>query len=121
MLAMMYSGRALALLLTVVALASGCGGDDGDSGQRIDDILALSGSATAGEDVFMITCGDIVCHGPDGSVGAAPNLPEKIPELSRAEIVDIVVNGFEEMDPLGPDLTDQQIADAIAYVIGEFQ
>jgi mono/diheme cytochrome c family protein len=107
----------------LIVAAQACGGDDGGDGDgmRVDDILELSGNATAGEDVFAITCGDIVCHGPDGSVGAAPNLPEKIPALSRADLVDIVVNGFDQMDPLGGDLNDQQIADVVEYAIIEFQ
>ena len=75
-----------------------------------------NGDAAAGEAVFASSgCG--ACHvleaaGATGAVG--PNLDEKKPD--EALIVDRVVNGKGAMPPFKSQLTDQQIADVVAFV-----
>jgi mono/diheme cytochrome c family protein len=75
-----------------------------------------NGDPTAGKDVFASSgCG--ACHvlsaaGATGTVG--PNLDEKKPD--EALIVDRVVNGKGAMPPFKGQLSDQQIADVVAFV-----
>jgi mono/diheme cytochrome c family protein len=75
-----------------------------------------NGNAAAGKIVFTSKgCG--ACHtlsaaGATGTVG--PNLDEAKPE--EALIVDRVVNGKGVMPAFGSQLTDQQIADVVAFV-----
>jgi mono/diheme cytochrome c family protein len=75
-----------------------------------------NGDAAAGEAVFTSSgCG--ACHvlaaaGATGAVG--PNLDEAKPD--EALIVDRVVNGKGAMPPFKSQLTDQQIADVVAFV-----
>src|SRR4051794_17096227 len=75
-----------------------------------------NGDAAAGAEIFTSKgCG--ACHtmeaaGATGSVG--PNLDEAKP--SEALIADRVVHGKGAMPPFGPQLTDKQIADVVAYV-----
>jgi mono/diheme cytochrome c family protein len=75
-----------------------------------------NGDAAAGEDVWD-SKGCSACHmmeaaGATGTIG--PNLDEKKP--SEALIADRVVNGKGQMPPFKSSLTDQQIADLVAYL-----
>ena len=79
---------------------------------RVDDILALSGDATAGESVFSANCA--ACHGADGTGGSGPDLTSE--GESDAELAEYVLFGEEEMPGFDGDLDDQEIADVVAYV-----
>ena len=118
--------RIIALLTG--ALLGGCddkGGDSGDTtgeeggtGSRTDAILALSGDSAAGEAVFTANCTS--CHPADGSEGFGPALSEEVPEHSDEDILDQVINGEGSMPPFGDALTDQQMADLLAYLRATF-
>jgi mono/diheme cytochrome c family protein len=74
-----------------------------------------TGDAAAGKVVFTTNCGG--CHtladaGTTGTVG--PNLDDTQPDA--ALVVDRVTNGKSPMPPFKGVLTDQQIADVVAYV-----
>lgn len=90
-----------------------------------------SGNYENGKAVFETTC--FACHGKDGK-GAIPGVPDFTKNnnpLSQPDEVlfDHVKNGFQSpgsmmpMPPLGgnPDLTDQDVRDAIFYLRQEFQ
>jgi mono/diheme cytochrome c family protein len=96
-----------ALPLLTVALLAACGGKD----DRVDEILALDGDADAGAEVFASTCAG--CHGADGGGGSGPNLQG---EDEVEEVTEVVLYGEEEMPGFDGDLTDQEIADVVAYV-----
>ena len=86
------------------------------------DTGALTGDASAGATEFSNVCA--VCHGADGTgeTGVAPSLVDAVPEYTHdSELSDIILNGFDEANPDYPtmppqDLTDQQVADVIAYL-----
>jgi mono/diheme cytochrome c family protein len=74
-----------------------------------------NGNATAGKTVFVSSCG--VCHtlkaaDTTGTVG--PNLDEKKP--AEALIIDRVVNGKGAMPSFKDQLSEEQIADVVAFV-----
>lgn len=100
------------------------GGDEsgGEGGGRVDTILGLSGTSAAGQTVFTNNCGVASCHGADGNMpGTADTkrLDEEIPSLSDAQIVDVIING-EGLMPPQTALSDQQVADVLAYVQATF-
>lgn len=99
------------VMVAALALLVGCGGDDEGTGSRVDDIMALTGDAAAGETVFANNCA--VCHGADGTGGSGPDITG---EDSAEEVAEIVLNGEEGMTAFDGVLTDQEIADVVAYV-----
>jgi mono/diheme cytochrome c family protein len=73
------------------------------------------GDPVAGKTVFIANCG--TCHtlsdaGTSGTIG--PNLDEAQP--SAELVVDRVTNGAGAMPPFADTLSEQQIADVVAYV-----
>lgn len=77
------------------------------------------GDATAGGRVYQRNCA--MCHGPDaaGMMGMHPSLRGAVPRLSR-EGVDVAIRkGRNTMPPMpawGGRLSEQEIADVVAYV-----
>jgi|GEM_PF-1245817 len=127
---MMMLRKIPALLLAgSLALATGCddGGDDGggDGGSGGDDraatILGLTGDAAAGGQLFAGgSCATDACHGADGISGSAmPSLEMSVPDTDDATIVDSLLNGKGGM-PSQASLSDQQLADVLAYVSDTF-
>lgn len=114
--------RVLALSSTLAAIAC----DDGGGGGSMDDprtagILMLDGDATAGMAVFQV-CSTSSCHGADGNTPGTPDvkkLSEVIPEDDDHVIVETILKGTGAM-PSQAHLSDQQIADVVAYVRDTF-
>ena len=111
-----------------LALATGCDGGGSGSGSggtggndRASAILGLAGDAAAGQTLFMSsTCGTASCHGSDGMSGAAtPALSMSVPNASDEQIVSTFLNGKGSM-PTQSNLSDQQLADLLAYVTDAF-
>lgn len=85
------------------------------------------GSPARGQQVYMEIC--VVCHGPDGR-GAVEGVPQLAPRLGQPDDVLLgrIINGYQSpgsqlaMPPRGgnPDLTDQALADVLAYMHQEF-
>lgn len=99
-------------LLGLGLVLGACSGDEGENeGGRVDDILALTGDSAAGAGVFADNCA--VCHGADGTGGSGPDVTS---EDDEAEVAEVVLFGEEEMTPFDGVLTDQEIADVVAYV-----
>lgn len=103
---------ALPLLLACGDKDDDTTGDGGDTGSRIDTILALDGDASAGASVFSGNCAG--CHGADGDSGSAPNLSAKVLSLSDSELLTIVLNGKGDMPAIS--LEDQEAADLLEYL-----
>lgn len=127
---MMKHWRTAALLLVgSLTFATGCddsdGEDDSGGGSGGDDrasvILGLNGNASNGQTLFSGgTCANAACHGPDGTSGmATPTLDTSVPNLSDAEIVNTFLNGKGGMPPQS-QLSDQELADLLAYVSDTF-
>lgn len=88
-----------------------------------DSASDLVGDPVAGAAVFKSTCAEAKCHGPDGS-GSDPksdaaDLADEVPEKTDAELESIITEGFALM-PAQSALSDQDVADVIAYLRQEF-
>lgn len=106
----------LPLLLTPVACDSGDGDGGGDDNGAI---LDLTGDAAAGETVFTAgMCATAACHGSDGVSGQAPALDGVVGSRTDEQIIDSVLDGKGAMPP--QDLSDQQMADVLAWLRQEF-
>ena len=89
-----------------------------------------AGDATAGQALFVPTCG--ACHGPEGKgvtgLGKDMTTSELIAGKTDAELLDFIKVGRAPDDPLNttgvlmppkggnPALTDEQLADVIAFI-----
>ncbi len=102
------------MILTALLMACGDKSDD-TSGDRVSTITALSGDSTSGEALYTSNCSG--CHAADGSGGAGPALMGDLPDAE--EIAETVINGKESM-PSFDSLSDQDIADVIAYLQATF-
>lgn len=122
----------LLVLLALLALfLVACGGDgNGGSGEAADEPAAPTGDAVAGEGKFQATCS--ACHGPDAK--GLPNLGKDLTsseffrDSADAELLAFVKTGRPigdpanttgvDMPPKGgnPALTDQDLADIIAFI-----
>ena len=111
----------LALILCAGTLACD-GGDDGGGGacDRSSGILGLSADEANGATVFANTCGNSGCHGADGISGSAPSLATAVPAETSDGLACILLAGEGSM-PAQDHLSDQDLADVIAYVEATFQ
>lgn len=121
----------------MLALTTACDEDSGDEGggdtsaddgggDRASTILGLNGDAASFGSLFTANCGIAGCHGPNGNDGAAPALQDRVGPLSDEEIVDILLTGVADGDSgmvMTPQshLSDQELADALAYVNANFR
>jgi ubiquinol-cytochrome c reductase cytochrome c subunit len=96
--------RTLFLVLTL-GLAACSSGDD-----RIDTIVGLTGDAANGGAVYASNCAG--CHGADGNGGTE----EGILGEDDVEVVEVVLNGKESMPSFADTLSDQDIADVLAWL-----
>jgi mono/diheme cytochrome c family protein len=88
---------------------------DGSSGSRVDTILALTGKAADGKTPQQNNCGG--CHGLDGKSGSAKEDTVALAKANARSFVTYVLNGAPSKGmPAFGTLTDQQIADILAYV-----
>lgn len=105
-----------ALLTTTLACDSG---DDGGGGDDNGAILGLTGDAAAGQTVFTAgMCSSAACHGTDGNSGSAPALSTVVSSRSDDQIINSVLDGKAGMPP--QDLTDQEMADVLAWLRDSF-
>lgn len=115
--------RGLALLCVIAS--SGCDGEEEED--RTMTILGLEGDTMRGTTVFTAHCGAADCHGPDGQGGTMappPGPPQPLRDLVPARTDEAIVNvmrmGLGNMDPLEDTLSDQEMADVLAYVNATF-
>lgn len=73
----------------------------------------LDGDSTNGEAVFSANCAS--CHGADGTGGSGPNLVAEAGE-DDAEWVEVILGGEDTMPAFVDVLTDQEIADVLAWL-----
>ncbi len=117
----------LTLLFTLSAalLLPACNEEEPDDDEhgtidqaRIDAVLALPGDVAAGETVFA-TCAISSCHGADGNSGSAGiSLSDEVPEHPDDHLISYVLGGTGSMP--AQNLTDQQMADVLAYLRDTF-
>jgi mono/diheme cytochrome c family protein len=117
------SGETILQLIpsTVLVLALfGCNGDTGAQAE-VGTESGIEGDAARGEELYAACAG---CHGPDGAGGIdiggtlSSDLRDEIPEMTEAELADVIENGDGAMPPQYDD--PQDIADVIAYLVETF-
>ena len=105
------------VFVALAFLTVGCGDGDDDivdatPNADVEAILTLTGDETAGASVFSSTCS--ACHGADGDSGYAADLTSVVPARSDERIIEAVIYGDGSM-PAQSALTDQEVADVLAY------
>lgn len=104
---------------SVLALIIALAGCDNAADDRTTAILDLEGDPGAGQVVYTDNCA--VCHLESGrgsaEGGAGSDLSEVAGESDEdAEIVDSILDGVETMPAFADTLSDQDIADVVAYI-----
>jgi mono/diheme cytochrome c family protein len=106
--------------LVLVLALFGCNGDTGAEAE-VGTETGIEGDFERGEDLFAACAG---CHGPDGAGGIdisgtlSADLRDEIPEMTEAELEDVIKNGDGAMPPQYDD--PQDLADVIAYLVETF-
>ncbi len=85
---------------------------------QIDSVLALTGDADAGNQVYKDNCAD--CHDDDGRGQKSAILPDLIPANTDDDIVENILAGPSIMPNFVNHLEDQQVADVFAYLRATF-
>lgn len=75
----------------------------------------IVGDATAGADVYVAACSG--CHGADGEGGVGPAMAGAA-DMTDESLEDLILNGKDEMPAI--DLSEQELADLMAYVRATF-
>jgi mono/diheme cytochrome c family protein len=77
---------------------------------RVDTIVGLTGDSTDGAVVYADNCAS--CHGADATGGTERGITGAPDE----EVAEVVLNGEESMPSFADTLSDQDIADVIAWL-----
>ena len=93
-------------MVILLTLLFGCGDT-----AREQAILDLTGDVAAGATLYAGNCA--TCHAADGTGGSGPDLVAAQP--SSDKVVSLVLYGEDAM-PSFADLSDQEIADIVAFV-----
>lgn len=97
------------MLLALGALA-GC---PSEADKRVDDVLALTGDASAGSAAYTLRCD--VCHEADGTGGGSfPDLTAYLAASSDADFVYSMLDGPGTMPSFSAS-DDQELADILAF------
>ncbi|MCA9658407.1 MAG: cytochrome c [Myxococcales bacterium] len=107
--------RRILIAAALLAFAPGC--ESGSDNPDVATIVALSGDATSGESLYGTHCSS--CHMADGTGNPGLNYPSLVEHASKEtdeEIVAIVLEGEEAMPAFRSQLSDQEVADVLAYI-----
>jgi len=105
-------GLMSALVFTVACDTAGS--DDGGS-DRATDIAGLTGDTGAGEALYGLHCA--ACHGADrAGTASGPDIRNEVDEAG--EVIDIILEGEAAMPSFSETLSDQEIADILAFLQG---
>lgn len=89
-----------------------------DGGKQVDDILALEGDAENGALVWADNCA--ACHAADGTGGQGPDLVSLLvnngAEEEHPDFTEMILGGEGDMPSFADTLTDQEIADILAWL-----
>ena len=115
--------RTLASLVFCISMFA-CGGDEkgDDTATRSKKIAALMGNSASGQTVYDAHCK--VCHKADGKGDASAGYPAlQAPAAANSveQMAPKIIDGNGAMPGFGGMLTNQQIADTIAYLKATFK
>jgi mono/diheme cytochrome c family protein len=95
--------------------AAGSGGVAGSgTTDRPTSIAALTGDVTSGQALFTTNC--VSCHGSDAKSGTAHENTPQTAASETAFAIQLILSGKESMPSFSSTLSDQQIADILAYL-----
>jgi cytochrome c6 len=94
---------------TPFALVAACGGNPDAA-----TIAALSGDSANGKTLYENNCQ--VCHGPNGKTGTANKDIVHEAKDETTEAISTILDGDGTMPSWRAQLTNQQVADIIAYL-----
>ena len=122
--------KALFILILLAIPVSACGGGEDSGPTSAEQYVALVGDPDNGEALFQGTCS--ACHGPDAkglpTLGKDLTTSEYVAGESDANLIAFIIAGRDiddsentdgvAMPPKGgnAELSDQDIADVVAYV-----
>lgn len=104
--------------------------DGGVTADRPAAIAKLTGNAAAGKTVYEVKSSPkcVSCHNADGKGGPVPGLTTPAADLAAAaqhdpteEIAGNIVNGKNKDMPKQTTVSDQEVADLIAYMKATFK
>ena len=115
--------RTLVCLMVCLSMLA-CGGSEmgEDSVTRSKKIAAVTADSTKGQTVYDANCK--VCHKADGKGDAAAGYPDLHMPVAKnpiAAMAQQVIDGNGTMPGFGGTLTNQQIADVLAYLKATFK
>lgn len=104
--------RQLVMWVCSVVLAACAGPNDA----RVEPIIALTGDATNGRALYVSKkCND--CHGENGRGGFGVDLgSEDVHGTDKDELANTILVGYWFMPAFRSKLTDQEVADLLAYL-----
>lgn len=109
--------RRILIAAAILTFAPACSEENPDT----DAILALSGDTANGKLAYDNNCAS--CHMADGSGNDSlnyPSLAEHAKHESDSEIITIVLDGEGAMPSFRANLSDQEVADILAYMRAEW-
>lgn len=109
--------RPTTLLVVAVLALAGCGGDDGGSSGPPPQQVVDAGKPAQGRDVFAGNCA--ACHGGQGEGGTGPKLAGEAKYTDPEAVVDQIRDGGGGMPAFKGRLSEQELADVSAFVVGE--
>ena len=108
--------RATLIALGVLCVIPACGSESDDTG---GDTSSLTGDVAIGQAVYEASCS--FCHTLTGSEnGSTPALTDRVPYLSKSEIINVILNGKGSMPGYEGTLDEQEIVDIVAYLQSAF-
>ena len=106
---MPLSGRPFLIWLVPLLIMAGCGAESEDTGTATADPIAH------GKEIYGDYCK--LCHGADGRLGLnnASNLAQS--QLNKGELIDVITNGRNAMQPYKNILSKQEINNVAEYIL----
>ena len=103
---------------TLLAFTPACSEEENPD---TETILTLTGNADDGQSIYDAKCAS--CHQADGTGNASldyPSLVEHVPHEEQSEMVTLILDGEGNMPSFRSQLSDQEVADVLAYIVREW-
>ena len=116
--------RRILIAATLLAFTSACSEKEEGENPDTNAILALTGNADDGQAVYDAKCSS--CHKADGTGDASLDYPSLVEELpgsdgEEPEFVSQILDGRGTMPAFRDQLSDQEVADVLAYILREWR